>query len=77
MCDIETLCIACNHINCKIMATHPHFMGGICSECQDAVLGAHQDLGDDNKQMYCTVCGSPGEVLVCDVPHCQSVLCRL
>ncbi|KAK7056544.1 hypothetical protein SK128_023812, partial [Halocaridina rubra] len=32
--DIETVCIACDKVDCKIAAPHPFFLGGTCESCK-------------------------------------------
>ncbi|XP_045581588.2 uncharacterized protein [Procambarus clarkii] len=72
--NIETLCIACDSIDCEIVSPHPCFEGGTCKDCQEVVEDNVKANGDDIN-VYCTVCGSPGEMLLCDEPECEREFC--
>ncbi|KAK7070847.1 DNA (cytosine-5)-methyltransferase 3A, partial [Halocaridina rubra] len=69
--DIETLCIACDRVDCQVAAPHPYFLGGTCDYCKTEL----EDIACDSDLMYCTICGSPGELLVCDNSNCERVFC--
>ncbi|XP_064082111.1 LOW QUALITY PROTEIN: DNA (cytosine-5)-methyltransferase 3A-like [Macrobrachium nipponense] len=68
--DIEKLCIACDRIDCEVVAPHPYFHGGTCSACKRVV-----DMSVRASNMYCIICGSPGELIVCDGDECEKVFC--
>ncbi|XP_053650320.2 DNA (cytosine-5)-methyltransferase 3A isoform X1 [Cherax quadricarinatus] len=73
--DIETLCIACNRMDCEVVSPHPYFLGGICQSCKEELEDNVMTIGDDGDPKYCAVCGGPGEVLLCDEPQCERVFC--
>ncbi|KAK3861177.1 hypothetical protein Pcinc_032823 [Petrolisthes cinctipes] len=73
--DIESLCIACSRVDCLVVAPHPFFFGGLCSDCKVDFEDNLETRGEDNIHMYCTVCGSPGELLLCDARNCDRVFC--
>ncbi|KAK4311505.1 hypothetical protein Pmani_016973 [Petrolisthes manimaculis] len=73
--DIESLCIACSRVDCLVVAPHPFFFGGLCSDCKVDFEDNIEARGEDNIHMYCTVCGSPGELLLCDARKCDRVFC--
>ncbi|XP_066951556.1 uncharacterized protein [Macrobrachium rosenbergii] len=72
--DIEKLCIACDRIDCEVVAPHPYFHGGTCSACKDE-LEDLSGFASDGTSMYCVICGSPGELIVCDDDECEKVFC--
>nr|XP_027231607.1 DNA (cytosine-5)-methyltransferase 3A-like [Penaeus vannamei] len=73
--DIETICIACDNVNAVVSLPHPYFNGGVCEQCKDDVEESTVAVGPDGVCTYCAVCGSPGEIMLCDYPMCNKVYC--
>ncbi|XP_047470487.1 DNA (cytosine-5)-methyltransferase 3B-like [Penaeus chinensis] len=73
--DIETICIACDNVNAVVSVPHPYFNGGVCEQCKEDVEESTLAVGPDGVRTYCAVCGSPGEIMLCDYPMCNKVYC--
>ncbi|KAK4290041.1 hypothetical protein Pmani_037032 [Petrolisthes manimaculis] len=75
-CDIEDVCIACHQVDCPVVERHPFFFGGLCELCQVDVEEVPQGSDrDEDINPYCTVCGSRGEVFICDETTCERSYC--
>ncbi|XP_064615792.1 DNA (cytosine-5)-methyltransferase 3A-like [Liolophura sinensis] len=55
---------------------HPAFKGGLCMNCKDALVETLFSVGEDGIQVYCSICGDGGQVIVCCSPTCARVYCE-
>ncbi|XP_068206780.1 DNA (cytosine-5)-methyltransferase 3A-like isoform X2 [Palaemon carinicauda] len=72
--DVEKICIGCDRIDCEVVAPHSYFHGGTCSACKDE-LDDLSGFVPDGTTRYCVICGSPGELIICDGEECGKVFC--
>ncbi|GAB6031377.1 DNA cytosine-5,-methyltransferase, variant 2 [Chamberlinius hualienensis] len=72
---VTEICLACDSIDAVVVGTHPLFNGGVCKECKEELRETFYAIGEDGTNSYCAICGSSGELIICDKPGCSKVYC--